>query len=51
VAFMAGRTFVLPEDVQSVFVGVTGHRLVTGGENLRSRDELAVQILRSTAVD
>jgi MoxR-like ATPase len=51
VAFLAGRAFVLPEDVQAVFVGVAAHRLVPGGETTRSRDELAMQILRSTAVD
>ena len=50
-AFLAGRSFVLPEDVQAVFVGVAAHRLVTGGENTRSRDELATLILRSTQVD
>jgi MoxR-like ATPase len=51
VAFLAGRAFVLPEDVQAVFVGVCAHRLVPGGETSRSRDELAAQILRATAVD
>lgn len=51
VAFLGARSFVLPEDVQAVFVGVCAHRLVPGGETSRSRDELANQILRSTPVD
>lgn len=51
VAFLARRPFVLPEDIQSVFVAVAAHRLVPGGDRERSRDDLAQQILRDTAVD
>ncbi len=51
VAFLSSRKFVLPEDVQAVFVGVAAHRLVPGGEVMRSRDDLAAQILKSVRVD
>lgn len=44
-AFVQGRTHVLPEDVQAVFVGVVGHRIV--GKKETQGDQLARHILNS----
>lgn len=51
VAFLAGRAFVLPEDVQTVFGAVAAHRLVPAAEALLSRDALASDVLKSVRVD
>jgi MoxR-like ATPase len=49
-ALLAGRAHVLPEDVQSLFVEATAHRLVA--ESGRgSPDEIARRLLASVAVD
>lgn len=51
VAFLAGRGFVLPEDVQAVFASVAAHRLVPAAEATLSRDALATDVLKSVRVD
>lgn len=48
-ALLGDRDFVLPEDVQAVFVGVAGHRLIPA-RNL-ARDALAQALLESVAVE
>ena len=42
-AMIQGRDYVLPEDVQAVFVAVAGHRIIGSAE--RHGDQLARQIL------
>jgi MoxR-like ATPase len=49
-ALIAGRTHVLPEDVQALFVEVAAHRLVPEAES-STRDALAGSILAAVAVD
>jgi len=44
-ALLQGRDYVLPEDVQAVFVAVVGHRLV--GKTETQGDQLASHILHS----
>jgi len=44
-ALIQGRSHVLPEDVQAVFVGVVGHRIV--GKKETQGDQLARHILHS----
>ncbi len=51
VALLAGRAFVLPEDVQAVFVPVAAHRLVPADDSSAGRDALARQIAEQTGVD
>ena len=48
VAFLNGRGFVLPEDVQHVFVAVSAHRLTVRDAGLNAR-AVATQILKRTA--
>ncbi len=48
VAFLNGRGFVLPEDVQQVFIAVAAHRLVVRDAGLHARS-VAAQILKKTA--
>ncbi|HET9820005.1 MAG TPA: MoxR family ATPase [Rhodanobacteraceae bacterium] len=48
-ALLGDRDFVLPEDVQAVFVGVAGHRLIPA-RNV-ARDALAQTLLESVAVE
>jgi MoxR-like ATPase len=48
-ALLGDRDFVLPEDVQAVFVGVAGHRLIP--ERNASRDALAQALLESVPVE
>jgi len=49
-ALLAGRAHVLPEDVQSLFVEATAHRLVV--ESGRgSAEELARRLLASVPVE
>lgn len=50
-AFLAGRPFVLPEDLQAVFVAVAAHRLALRGDAAISRRELARRLLAGVAVD
>lgn len=49
-ALLGNRDFVLPEDVQAVFVATAGHRLVPGTEG-SDRDEMARQLIASVPVD
>jgi len=49
-ALLLGREHVLPEDVQALFVGVAGHRLVPEAES-SSGPALAKAILHSVPVD
>ncbi|HET6603237.1 MAG TPA: MoxR family ATPase [Xanthomonadaceae bacterium] len=49
VALLEGRDYVLPEDVQAVFVEVSAHRLVPEAES-GERVRLAGEILESVAV-
>ena len=51
VAFLSGRGFVLPEDVQAVFASVAAHRLVPAAEATLPRDALATEVLKSVRVD
>ncbi len=47
-AMIEGRDYVLPEDVQQVFVAVAGHRII--GRSERHGDQLARHILSSVDV-
>jgi len=49
-ALLEGRTHVLPDDVQALFVPVAGHRLVPAAEG-GSGAALAESILAGVAVD
>ncbi len=49
-ALLAGRNFVLPEDVQSVFVPAAAHRLTLDGSASRSREALARALLADVPV-
>ena len=49
-ALLLGRTHVVPEDVQTLFVGVAGHRLVPEAE-ASTGPALARAILQTVAVD
>jgi MoxR-like ATPase len=44
-ALLQGRTYVMPEDIQAVFVATVGHRIV--GKKETQGDQLARQILQS----
>jgi MoxR-like ATPase len=48
-ALLGDRDFVLPEDVQAVFVGIAGHRLIPARSV--ARDALAQALLDSVAVE
>jgi MoxR-like ATPase len=50
-ALIGGRHFVLPEDVQAVFVSVAAHRLIPASESGVDRDSLARLLLDEVAVD
>lgn len=49
-ALLLGRGHVVPEDVQTLFVAVAGHRLVAEAES-SSGPALARAILQTVAVD
>jgi MoxR-like ATPase len=49
-ALLAGRAHVLPEDVQTLFVEVSAHRLVPESDRA-GREELARRLLASVAVE
>ncbi len=49
-ALMDGRTHVVPEDVQAVLPGVTGHRLSTSGDATLSNADAAAQLVRKVAI-
>lgn len=50
-AFLAGRLFVLPEDLQAIFVAAAAHRLVPRGDAAVPRRELARRLLAEVAID
>jgi len=47
VAWLAGRNFVVPEDVQAVFQPVVAHRLVFQPMYEMRRSEIAVRLTRA----
>jgi MoxR-like ATPase len=49
-AVLAGRAYGVPEDVQSVFIGVAAHRLIPGGASNLTRDQLASALLAQVPV-
>ena len=49
-SLLAGRAFVLPEDVQAVFVATAGHRLAHSRLGNRGGEEIATEILQSVPV-
>ncbi|WP_142804728.1 MULTISPECIES: AAA family ATPase [Tepidiphilus] len=49
-AFLAGRDFVLPEDVQAVFVAATAHRLVLRSGEREACTNTALRILSTVPV-
>ena len=49
-ALLHGRGYCVPEDVQSVFVGVAAHRLIPAGTSNSTRDQLATSLLAHVAV-
>ncbi|WP_444998234.1 AAA family ATPase [Aliikangiella sp. IMCC44359] len=49
-AFLDGRDFVLPEDVQAVWSPVVGHRLMTQNVNDVATESPVEALLRSTAI-
>ena len=49
-ALLDGRGFVLPEDVQAVFVAVAAHRLIPAAAITVTRDELARDLLTQVPV-
>lgn len=49
-ALLNGRAFVLPEDLQAVFVPVTAHRLTLGSGGNRDRVAVARELLAGVAV-
>jgi MoxR-like ATPase len=50
-ALLAGRRFVLPEDVQAVFSPVAAHRLVPTPDAGATREALAIAVLAAVPVD
>ncbi len=49
-ALLHGRGYCVPEDVQSVFIGVAAHRLIPAGASNRTRDQLAAALLANVPV-
>ena len=49
-AFLAGRTAVLPEDVQAVLAPVVGHRLAAATDATDDPDTLAVELMQAVPV-
>ena len=49
-AVLAGRSYCVPEDVQSVFTGVAAHRLIPGGASNLTREQLAATLLAQVPV-
>lgn len=50
-AWLDGRDFVVPQDIQEIFVVGAAHRLVMPGMDWDSRCQLALSILRQTPVE
>ncbi|MET1254320.1 AAA family ATPase [Aliikangiella maris] len=49
-AYLAGRDFVLPEDIQAVWIAVVGHRLTAQNATQQSSESPLEAILHSTAI-
>ena len=49
-SLVAGRAYVLPEDVQAVFVHVASHRLTHSRLGARGGEDIALEILRTVPV-
>jgi MoxR-like ATPase len=49
-SLVAGRAYVLPEDVQSIFVPVAAHRLTHSRLGAKGGDEIALEVLRTVPV-
>jgi MoxR-like ATPase len=50
-AFMDGRSAVIPEDVQSVFPSVAGHRLIAAStQDASAGDDAAARVIASVAI-
>ncbi|MDR3387740.1 MAG: MoxR family ATPase [Rudaea sp.] len=49
-AVLAGRSYCLPEDVQTVFIGTAAHRLIPAGTSSLTRDQLAEALLAQVPV-
>jgi MoxR-like ATPase len=50
-ALMAGRAYVVPEDVQAVLPAVVGHRLVTAGEVTQANGaDVAERLIKQVAI-
>ena len=49
-SLVAGRAYVLPEDVQSIFVPVAAHRLTHSRLGARGGEEIALDVLRTVPV-
>ncbi len=49
-AVLAGRSYCLPEDVQTVFPGVAAHRLIPAAASNLGRDRLAAELLARVPV-
>ncbi len=50
-AYLQDRDYVVPDDVQAVFVAVAAHRLVPRSDANMSRDRVALQILEKTPIN
>jgi MoxR-like ATPase len=49
-SLVAGRAYVLPEDVQAVFVQAAAHRLTHSRLGARGGEDIALEILRTVPV-
>ena len=49
-SLVAGRAYVLPEDIQSVFVPVAAHRLTHSRLGAKGGEEIALEVLRTVPV-
>ena len=50
-AFLDGRGFVMPEDIQAVLPSVVAHRLQTAsGQRARDAEEVAARLLSQVAI-
>ncbi len=49
-ALLADRSYCLPEDVQTVFIGTAAHRLIPSGNSSLTRDQLASALLAQVPV-
>jgi MoxR-like ATPase len=49
-AVLAGRSYCLPEDVQTVFIGTAAHRLIPSATGNLTRDQLAAALMAQVPV-